>query len=385
MAETALTDRKKIGLLFTGNYNWTGGLYYVLNIIHALNRLPDEEQPGLVVFFNKETPPELLKEIAYAHLQLHDLDDLGFFSKASGKLTRILSGRNYRVEKAINPYRLTALYPMSEYFSDLHGLNCPIVYWLYDFQHKFLPQFFSKAELEKREHTFLEIIEHARTIVVSSEDAAAHLRKFYPAYAGALKVLRFVSILDTYKITNKRDLEMRYALPSSYFLVANQFWQHKNHLDVLEALALAKKQGNKMNVVFTGKQHDHRNPDHFKNIVAYAASEGLAEQLIFTGFISREDQLGLMQHCLAVIQPSRFEGWSTVIEDAKALGKQVIASGLAVHHEQLGDTAVYFEPGDPKKLSQLMSGFTAGKEENIPDRSAAVEQFARDLLLAMNG
>jgi len=57
-----------------------------------------------------------------------------------------------------------------------------------------------------------------------------------------------------------------------------------------------------------------------------------------------------------VIQPSLFEGWSTVIEDARALGRPVIASDIPVHREQLGDTARYFIPRDPASLAEAVLG-----------------------------
>ena len=41
------------------------------------------------------------------------------------------------------------------------------------------------------------------------------------------------------------------------------------------------------------------------------------------------DQLRLMKESLGVIQPSLFEGWSTVIEDAKALNKKSISFFVA--------------------------------------------------------
>jgi glycosyltransferase involved in cell wall biosynthesis len=50
-----------------------------------------------------------------------------------------------------------------------------------------------------------------------------------------------------------------------------------------------------------------------------------------------------MKHAKAVIQPSLFEGWSTVIEDAMAMNQVIIASDLEVNAEQLGENAIYFK------------------------------------------
>ena len=49
-----------------------------------------------------------------------------------------------------------------------------------------------------------------------------------------------------------------------------------------------------------------------------------------------------MKNAKAIIQPSLFEGWSTVIEDARSLQVPVIATDLTVNIEQLGDKGKYF-------------------------------------------
>jgi hypothetical protein len=61
-----------------------------------------------------------------------------------------------------------------------------------------------------------------------------------------------------------------------------------------------------------------------------------------------------MNNCRAVIQPSLFEGWSTVVEDAKALNKWVILSDIAVHREQLSINVDFFNPKDSIALSKLI-------------------------------
>ena len=51
--------------------------------------------------------------------------------------------------------------------------------------------------------------------------------------------------------------------------------------------------------------------------------------------------LVLMQGARALINPSRFEGWSTSVEEARTLGVPMLLSSIAVHREQAGDVADY--------------------------------------------
>ncbi|MCK4990044.1 MAG: hypothetical protein KAS29_06140, partial [Bacteroidales bacterium] len=62
-------------------------------------------------------------------------------------------------------------------------------------------------------------------------------------------------------------------------------------------------------------------------------------------------------HSQAVLQPSLFEGWSTVIEDARSLQVPVVASSLAVNQEQLGEGGVYFDPHKPDELVRILKDY----------------------------
>jgi glycosyltransferase involved in cell wall biosynthesis len=74
-----------------------------------------------------------------------------------------------------------------------------------------------------------------------------------------------------------------------------------------------------------------------------------------------------MKYAKAIIQPSLFEGWSTVIEDAKSLQVPVIASNLDVNIEQLEEKGTYFEPHDERALATIL--------EEYPERNYDKELY----------
>jgi hypothetical protein len=82
------------------------------------------------------------------------------------------------------------------------------------------------------------------------------------------------------------------------------------------------------------------------------------------GIIPRNEQLLIMKHSQAVLQPSLFEGWSTVIEDAKSLQVPVVASSLLVNIEQLGNDGVFFDPYNPEELAIILLNYP---ERNLSD------------------
>ena len=64
-----------------------------------------------------------------------------------------------------------------------------------------------------------------------------------------------------------------------------------------------------------------------------------------------------MRRSIAVVQPSLFEGWSTLVEDARLLGKPMILSNLPVHLEQNPPYSAFFEVNSPEDLAKLLGDF----------------------------
>lgn len=378
----------KIGLILTGDYNWAGGLYYVVNIIKTLNTLDDKTKPYVIVFYNNQTPKEILKEITFSNVSFENLDKNSLIIKGFYRLIRVISNRNYQFEHIINPHKLNALYPLTQYSHNLKNLNCEIVYWIYDFQHKFLPQLFEKNEVNRRDVTFNELSSFAKNIVVSSCDALEHFKLYYPNSKANVQVLRFVSIIDASKISTKEVVFDKFKIVNPYFVVANQFWKHKNHMVVLKAINKLKDEGIVFKIYFTGKQYDDKNPGYFKELSDYITTNNIDEFIYFTGFIPREEQLALIKHSKAVIQPSKFEGWSTVVEDCKALNKHLIVSNIAVHKEQLADNASFFNPDDFSILSVLiksnLNNFVTYSNDNNCGYNKNIANFAEDILKVLN-
>lgn len=108
----------------------------------------------------------------------------------------------------------------------------------------------------------------------------------------------------------------------------------------------------------------------------------LQKNISILGFIPRDDQLQLMRYSQAVIQPSLFEGWSTVIEDSRSLQVPVIASNLKVNKEQLKKTGIYFDPSDPDELASILTKYPERKlnEKIYEDYELRVKKAATKLI-----
>ncbi len=84
--------------------------------------------------------------------------------------------------------------------------------------------------------------------------------------------------------------------------------------------------------------------------------------------VSYSDVIALMRGAKAVLNPSLFEGWSTTVEEARALGVPLILSDIAVHREQMGNKAHYFHPDSPKELATVIGQHRASVGASMASR-----------------
>jgi len=154
---------------------------------------------------------------------------------------------------------------------------------------------------------------------------------------------------------NPDTIRKKYQLPEKFFFLPNQFWKHKNHLGVIEALRIIKTNGEKIVIAVSGNPNDLRDPKHPQQIIATVSEYGLSDQFRILGLIPHSDIMSLMRASIAVINPSFFEGWSTIVEEAKVIGAPLLLSDIRVHHEQSPEMCRYFNPANPYNIASVLS------------------------------
>ncbi len=361
-----MVQRTRIGLIFSYNENWIAGAYYILNIINALNVLKDELRPQIVII--SETYNNFLiakKETNYPYLSFHKTPPKAKYNLAEKSINKIyyLFFKKYLVKKQPRLPHIQFLYPnqLDPYSKSLKKVN-----WIPDFQEEFLPQYFSQEEINKRKRHQLEVICKGDYAVFSSKTAKNHFKHLYPNAKTKTFVLPFAVTHPNFMEIEIGSVLKKFDLPPKYFFAPNQFWAHKNHQIILDAVNILKLKKENIVVCFSGKENDYRNENYVNELKAFVRKNNLYDHIKFLGFIDRKEQLCLLEHAIAIIQPSLFEGWSTVVEDAKALNKHIVLSSLPVHFEQISKNVSFFDPNDPNELSEILK--TLILNPPIPDR-----------------
>jgi glycosyltransferase involved in cell wall biosynthesis len=364
-----MNRRLTVGLPFVYQESWIGGLYHTRNVVSALALLPDAQRPRLLVIGEERQGYDYLRaETGYPDL------------------TYAAPREVQRDGRSLNPLRRRPSTSDTEIDVFLLGappaLEARSVLWIPDFQEERFPQFFSAKELSTRRKRNARWLARHRHVMVSSEDVRGELERHYGRYRNRVHVVPFATFIDN-DLAQADPVALRatYALPARYFICTNQLWRHKNHGVILHALAGLAADETVPPVVMTGAEHDYRDRAYAPSVRALADELGVAERVRFLGMLPRADQLGLTAGAIAVIQPSLCEGWSTVVEEAKATGKHVLASDIAVHREQLDRNVDFFKPDDPSRLSELIRRYAAADPLIEPlDYQANKRRFAEQLI-----
>jgi glycosyltransferase involved in cell wall biosynthesis len=372
-------NRLKVGLSFFNSYkSWAGGVIYTLNIISSLNLLEDDLKPELLIYYNNASPIEDLKKINYPYIKLLKFEKFPapIIPKVlSFVLIKFFNGTYFFKEKP------DLVYPHVKFLN--YGKR-PI-FWIPDFQDCYYPELFTKENVKSRYEKRLKIAKNGDAVVVlSSQDALKDFKKFYPKYVCNTALVRFASILPEYSHLSIDSLKNKFGINKKYFMVSNQFWAHKNHKIILEAIKLLRDKNVDFQVAFTGTRDDKK-PEIFELFVEYAKQNDLNKFLVFLGFINRDEQLKLMDEAIAIIQPSLFEGWSTVVEDTKALSQFIIISDIEVHKEQINENCSFFDPHDPIQLSLAMENILLHQPERVKiDYTKSIQRFGKEFLAAID-
>lgn len=373
-----MAQRKRIGIVFAQDESWAGGFYYTLNIIKSLTFIEERDKPEVIVFIGDRKYEKNIEEIGYPYLKFYPLYPPP--SLMDRILNKILKTKKQTPQK-YKANIVSFVYPIN-YFSSYEALkNIRQVYWIPDLQHLHLPQNFTKDQIEFREKRIERVVKNNFDIVFSSHDSKNDFLKAYSKAGNQLHVLNFPSILPLIDKQDALIVKEKFKLEEIFFLCSNQFWKHKNHMQVLQAILLLKQKHKKISIVFTGNMIDHCEKEYVDSLLSFVEKNHLLEYCSFLGYIDRMDQLKLIKASIAVIQPSLFEGWSSIVEDCKALNHHILLSDINVHLEQIKDNCTFFKALDAADLALKMQQTIDNPPlENKGEYSTSIVNFAKGIV-----
>ena len=359
-------DKKRVGFIFADELRfWNGGINYYKNLISILN---DSESYEPVIICSS-----VLKEVCERKFPKTEIVCVNILKEGTlltylRKFILYLFKYNLFIDSILKKNRID-LVSHVQYFPLNKNSKTPSCCWIPDFQSKHYPALFTKKDLKREIKLHNILLKNSDRIIVSSNDCKNDLLHNYTVPEGK-KIEVFQFALPPQKsdeIFSENELE-KYGLKSkSYYLITNQFWEHKNHLIVLKALQKSIELGEEIDfkIVSTGLIQDLRNPEYGEKLLSIIRDYNLGKYFITTGNISYHDVKLLQYYSLAIIQPSLFEGWNTAVEECKMIGKKIILSNIPVHIEQNPDNVIFFNPNDENELKNILMNVKNDYDENL--------------------
>jgi len=229
------------------------------------------------------------------------------------------------------------------------AIELPFVATVWDVQHRTHPWFPEVSQhglWRQRDEMTRELLGRAALVVCGTEAGAAELDRYY-----ALPRKRVVMAPHpTPGWALETGVEDASKVPEApFFLYPAQFWAHKNHANLISALAARRRAGSRAVLVLVGGDQGIR-----AQVEAHARALGVADAVRFAGFVSRDALRALYRRALGLVYAS-FSGPENLPPlEAFALGCPVANADFPGAREQLGDAAIYFDPMVPMEMAAAM-------------------------------
>lgn len=347
----------KVGFLLNFPIDYKGGINYLKNLFYAVNKF-QVNKVEITLFVSDDLEKEYI-EIFSPYVKI---------VKTSILKRKSLKWFLSRIGDRFLNYDFVTYVLLKKHSIDIishsnfiiNNKKLKTLNWIPDFQYLHHPYLWSKRQLQSTKQLHDKLIKKSDGIILSSKAAFDDFKINYSLFEKKVNVLNFVSQPDSINSFSldqktKKKINNTYNIDKPFFYVPNQFWSHKNHLIVFEAVKILKDKGINPLVVTSGLMIDYRNGNNYINKLENFISENnLEENILLLGLIPYSDVNKLILMSICVINPSFFEGWSSSVEESKTVGKKILLSNIPVHLEQDPEYGVYFDPSNAFELAQKM-------------------------------
>ena len=220
--------------------------------------------------------------------------------------------------------------------------------------HPEFPEVRNGFEFEAREDFLKKALPKATAVIAESEWGRDTLIRRYSLDEDRVYCVRMpasVNILETNTEENFCPFEHA-SIPDnqSFVFYPAQFWPHKNHRLIIDALAHLKNMFD-MNIyaVFCGS--DCGNLD---TTLKYAAKKKVSNLVKYLGYVPDNQMPLYYKNSLALVMPSYFGPTNMPPMEAFAIGTPVIVSDLPGFNEQIGNAGLQIKPTDFAGLDSML-------------------------------
>jgi len=192
------------------------------------------------------------------------------------------------------------------------------------------------------------VLRQAAMVLVDSDLGADQVAELFPGHERKPFRLPYISMRQPSANDGRTD-PLPPGIPEKFLFYPAQFWLHKNHLGLIDAVERLKREGLRVHVVCCGSDKNSR-----PQVVTRLREIGLTDQFTLLGFVPDELLCQLYQRACGLIMPTFFGPTNIPPLEAMQFGCPVAVSGIYGMRDQLGDAALYFDPRDPDDIARTV-------------------------------
>ncbi|MBM3887264.1 glycosyltransferase family 4 protein [Candidatus Dependentiae bacterium] len=329
-----------------------GASSFSQTIFEALSKYSWAQNISLYVFYESEDHLESYNSaVKFVSLKkFNEPKKLTFYKRIKIKLRKLL---NSKTNQSDTEYKQSSLSLACDAYN-IHLMwfptpafiktDIPYFITVWDLAHRKLSYFpevsVSGTTFEAREQHYIQSLQKATLIIVGNKIGMEEVEFFYRIPRTRIAPIEFP--VPAYCQSIQLELPIaksNLSFSQPYLFYPAQFWPHKNHIIIIEAISKLKQQGLLFEAVFTGA--DKGNLDYVKT---YAEKLNVKDKIHFLGFVEQKKLIDLYQHAYALIFASFFGPNNLPPLEAFSLECPVICANYDGAIEQLGDAALYFSP-----------------------------------------
>ncbi|MBI5938596.1 MAG: glycosyltransferase family 4 protein [Betaproteobacteria bacterium] len=362
---------KRIGLYLGFPPEGGGAFQYAQSVLDALANLPPSHYEIVVAHAHPAWPTKLEKYGSrLAHIELHE-GGMEFLIRTALRFGLPLSLWR-RAGRYLHPFTQRLLdeacdlwlFPAQEVWT--YAVPTTNLGVIHDLMHRYeasFPEVSSFGLFRRRERHYRHICGYARAVLVDSEVGKRQVMESYGQSADRLHVLPFVAPAYMHSDGVPAGFEHRYRLPARFIFYPAQFWGHKNHIRLLQAMAAVRPVVPDLHLVLAGSKKNA-----YPRVLEEIERLDLVEQVHVLGYVSDEDMPVFYRRALALIMPTFFGPTNIPPLEAMAIGCPMAVSGIYAMSEQVGDAALLFDPRSVDEIAQAV--LRLATEEDLRHRLA---------------
>ena|SRR3989344_1914936 len=235
-------------------------------------------------------------------------------------------------------------------------LDIPTVVPIHDIQHRLHPEFPEvSAGLIGAEREFIcsRIAKHATRIFVDSEIGMEDVQNAYHPDPKKLVILPFLppNYLDMeISEAEMQEFFQKNNLPEKFLFYPAQLWPHKNHVNLVKAIAELKRGGEIVNLILTGTKKNEWGV--LEKLNDTAQKSGIQQQISYLGYVENNEIAALYRKATAMIMPTFLGPTNIPVYEAWKMNCPVLYSDIRGCRQQAGDAALLFDPADPEDMAK---------------------------------